>query len=393
MVGYKETGYLLLRPEEGKIYESRDVRFNENLVFGNKYKKTEISDWETVSSEINPNTWVVECDNEIQTIETEGECKRGRGRPRKLKKNITQETGVNDKTTHVLLAEANGDPVNYQEAMKATDRLKWTESIKEEIESMSKNKVWKLVDRNTVPSDGKRQNIIDSKWVLKKKIDSDGNLKYKARLVIRGFKDKNKHDLQEIYAPVSHLPLIRMTLAITNKYDLELCQMDVKTAFLNGYLNVPVYMEIPDGIDSATELKREKICKLEKALYGLKVSPKCWNDKFTETVKKFGLQPDYNEPCLFTWREGNKFLILILYVDDKLLACNDREKMQEMKQNLNRSFEMTDIGEPKCFLGLEIKRDRKARVLKITREKYILKMITKFGFKDMYPQRTPMITN
>ena len=168
-----------------------------------------------------------------------------------------------------------------------------------------------------------------------------------------------------------------MTLAITNKYDLELCQMDVKTAFLNGYLNVPVYMEIPDGIDSATELKREKICKLEKALYGLKVSPKCWNDKFIETVIKFGLKPDYNEPCLFTWREGNKFLILILYVDDILLACNDRNKMEEIKQNLNKSFEMTDVGEPKSFLGLEIKRDRKARVLKITEEKYILKVIEK----------------
>ena len=65
--------------------------------------------------------------------------------------------------------------------------------------------------------------------------------------------------------------------------------MDVKTAFLNGHLNIPVYMEIPDGIEYATELKRKKICKLEKALYGLKVSPKCWNEKFTETVKKFGL--------------------------------------------------------------------------------------------------------
>ena len=105
------------------------------------------------------------------------------------------------------------------------------------------------------------------------------------------------------------------------------------------------------------------------------------------------MKPDYNESCLFTWREGNNFLNLILYVDDILLASNDREKMQELKQNLNRSFEMTDIGEPKSFLVLEIKRDRKARVLKITQEKYILKMITEFEFKDMNPQRTPMATN
>ena len=129
LVGYKETGYLLLRPEEGKIYESRDVRFNEKLVFRNKYKRTEISDWETVNLEINPDTWFVEHDNETKTIESEGEPKRGRGCPRKRKENITQEMGIDDKTTHVLLAEVNGDSVNYEKAMKATDRLKWTEAI------------------------------------------------------------------------------------------------------------------------------------------------------------------------------------------------------------------------------------------------------------------------
>ena len=107
--------------------------------------------------------------------------------------------------------------------------------------------------------------------MLKKKIDSDGKIRYKARLVIRGFKDKNEYDLQETYAPVSLLPLIRMTLAIANKYDLELCQMDVKAAFLNDHLNVPVYMEIPEGIECATEVKLKKVCKLEKALY-LKVT-------------------------------------------------------------------------------------------------------------------------
>ena len=142
-------------------------------------------------------------------------------------------------------------------------------------------------------------------------------------------------------------------------------------------------MEIPEGIECATEVK----------LCGLKVSPKCWNEKFTEVLKRFGLQPNSNEPCLFTWRDGNKFLILILYVDDILLACSDREKMNEVKQNLCRNFDMTDIGEPKSFLGLNITSDRKAKVLKINQEKYIMKMLTKFGFQDMYLQRTPMITS
>ena len=134
-----------------------------------------------------------------------------------------------------------------------------------------------------------------------------------------------------------------MILAISNKYDLELCQMDVKTAFLNGNLNVPVFMEIPEGIECSSDIKRQKVCKLEKTLYGLKVSLKCWNQRFTETVKGFGLKPDFYEPRLFTWHDRNKFLILMVYVDDILLASNDRIKLKEIKTNLARNFDMTDM--------------------------------------------------
>ena len=82
-------------------------------------------------------------------------------------------------------------------------------------------------------------------------------------------------------------------------------------------------------------------------------------------MKRYGLKPDFYEPCLFTWREGNKFLILVLYADDILLTSNDSVKLKEIKVNLKRNFEMTDVGEPKSFLGLEIQRDRKYRTLKI----------------------------
>ena len=86
--------------------------------------------------------------------------------------------------------------------------------------------------------------------------------------MIRGFKDKNLYDLQETYAPVSRLPLIRAVLAIINKYDLEVCQMDVKTAFLNSTLTDEVYMEIPEGLPCSKKIKANKVCKLQKALYG-----------------------------------------------------------------------------------------------------------------------------
>lgn len=131
-------------------------------------------------------------------------------------------------------------------------------------------------------SNGQKLNIIDGKWVFKRKSEADGNVRHKARLVIRGFKDKNVYELRETYAPVLRLPLVRAVIAIINKYDLDVCQLDVKTAFLNGVIDEEIFMEIPDGTVHTDKERREMVCKLECALYGLKISPKKWNDKFTE---------------------------------------------------------------------------------------------------------------
>ncbi|XP_024888827.1 uncharacterized protein LOC112465496 [Temnothorax curvispinosus] len=140
----------------------------------------------------------------------------------------------NDELYHALLADINLDPINYKEAMLTKDKRLWQKAIEDELNSMNKNEVWELVSRPTITSDGKKANIIDSRWVFKQKIESDGKIKHKARLVIRGFKDKNYYELRETYAPVSRLPLVRSVIAIINKHDLDVCQLDVKTAFLNG---------------------------------------------------------------------------------------------------------------------------------------------------------------
>lgn len=99
---------------------------------------------------------------------------------------------------------------------------------------MSENKVWRLIDRSDIPEN--RANIIDSRWVFRRKLEADGSTRFKARLVVRGFKNRNSHDLSETCAHVSRLPIVTAILAIINKSDLEVCQLDVKTAFLNGVL-------------------------------------------------------------------------------------------------------------------------------------------------------------
>ncbi|CAB0031375.1 unnamed protein product [Trichogramma brassicae] len=128
------------------------------------------------------------------------------------------------------------DPTSYREAMSSTESTEWQRAVEDELKSMEENEVWELVSKSDLHKKNKRPNIIDSRWIFKRKKAEDNSEKFKARLVIRGFKDKNEYQLLETYAPVSRMTVIRAALAIINKFDLEVVQLDVKTAFLNGVL-------------------------------------------------------------------------------------------------------------------------------------------------------------
>ena len=212
----------------------------------------------------------------------------------------------NDEAIFANLAKILGDPKSYKEILEREDKDAWVIAVDNELESMKENDVWDIVDRPSVDSKGKKIKVIDSKWVFKIKSDSEGTKQEKARLVIRGFKDNNEYELQETYAPVSRQPVIRATLAVTNKYELDAYHLDVKTAFLNGDLKQVIYMEIPEGVGYD-----------KKAIHGLRVSPKRWNIRLTKEAKILGLENDLNEPCVFTWRKNG----------------NDAEKIQEVKNH------------------------------------------------------------
>lgn len=147
------------------------------------------------------------------------------------------------------------------------------EAIKSEINSLIKDETWKLIERKNVPNS---QRILNTRWIFKKKSEANNKIRYKARLVVCGFLDGNKYDLSQTYTLVARLTDIRFMLAVVNKFILQLQQFDVKTTFLNGDLKRKVYMEIPDGVEGKDKLRSKYLCEISKALYGLKVSPKCW---------------------------------------------------------------------------------------------------------------------
>ena len=139
------------------------------------------------------------------------------------------------------------------------------------------------------------------------------------------------------------LKSIRIMLAIAAYHDYEIWQMDVKTAFLNGFLEEEVYMSQPEGFISKN--KPNQVCKLKRSIYGLKQASRSWNIRFDETIKSFDFIKNMDEPCVYKKTSGSAIVFLVLYVDDILLIGNDIPMLQSVKVWLSNQFSMKELGE------------------------------------------------
>jgi transposase InsO family protein len=166
---------------------------------------------------------------------------------------------------NVLLCDAKDvdEPASFSEAFHSPDRDEWMTAMQEEMSSMDKNNVWELVD---LPPGRK---TIGNKWVLKVKRKADGSIdRYKARHVAKGYTQREGIDYEDTFSPVVRFASTRLILSIVAKQDLELFQMDVKIAFLNGELDEEIYMAQPVGFKAKGH--EHKVCRLKRSIYGLK---------------------------------------------------------------------------------------------------------------------------
>ena len=188
--------------------------------------------------------------------------------------------------------------------------------MEDEIKSMNANIVW---DLEIIPKGAK---IVGCKWVYKTKLDSQGNIeRYKVWLVAKGFMQREGINYNETFSPVSCKVSFRIIMALVAHYDWELHQMDVKTAFLNGDLEENVYMAQPKGF--VMEGKERMGCRLKKSIYGLKQASRQWYLKFNQTIRNFRFKENVEDNCVYAKFKNGKFIFLVLYVDDILLASSD----------------------------------------------------------------------
>lgn len=270
------------------------------------------------------------------------------------------------------------DPVTYEEAIEDN---KWKKAMDEEIAAIRRNDTWELT---SLPEG---HSPIGVKWVYKTKTNKEEKVeKYKARLVAKGYKQRQGVDYDEIFAPVARIDTIRLLIAVAAQYKWKIYQMDVKSAFLNGYLEEEVYIEQPPGY--SIQGKEDKVYRLKKALYGLKQAPRAWNTRIDEYFRRNGFIKSPHEHTLYTKKNGYRdIMIVCLYVDDMIFTGNNPGMSDDFKKAMTKEFEMTDIGEMSYFLGVEVKQMQDG--IFVSQKKYAEQILNKFKMKDCKPVVTP----
>lgn len=268
------------------------------------------------------------------------------------------------------------EPATYEEAIHHDDAVEWRSAMESEISSHDSNQTWTLVD---LP---KGSNVIKTKWVYKVKGEGD-SIRYKARLVAKGCSQKYGIDYEETYSPVVRYNSIRFLLALAVQKDLEIFQMDAVTAYLQGDLEEDIYMEQPKGFKDNTG----RVCRLNKAIYGLKQSGRVWNQKLDGKLRTFGLVPTKTDPCIYHNEENT--LIVAIYVDDFLIFHKTTELLESLKTYLHEEFSMKDIGPVKNCIGMTITKG--SDYMELDQSRYIQKILEKFGMLDCKPVKTPSV--
>jgi hypothetical protein len=274
------------------------------------------------------------------------------------------------------------EPATVKQALSSDAAEMWKLAMDEEIASLIANGTWSV---EQLP-DGVRP--IPCKWVFKIKRDAQGNIeRYKARLVAKGYQQVAGVDFDEVYAPVSKHSSLRALLSIVAMDDLELHQLDVKTAFLNGVLEEEIWLDQPPGFEQGPA---GTACRLKKALYGLKQAPRAWHTKLKHELEELGFVASDADPSLWVLHLNGRSVYVLAYVDDLLLAGKLLSDIQDVKGLLMSAFDARDLGEARHFIGMEILRDRSAKSLKLVQRQYAAEVVARFGLSDAKPAVVPL---
>uniref|UniRef100_A0A2N9IBW6 Integrase catalytic domain-containing protein n=1 Tax=Fagus sylvatica TaxID=28930 RepID=A0A2N9IBW6_FAGSY len=333
-IGYGDEtfGYRFWDDQNRKVIRSRNVIFNEQVMYKDR-SSTKLDD---VKVEQKKSEFVNLDEFSNNTMQNSGQEEKENADPqveqctptitvRRSSRNIRPPQRFSPSLFYILLTDG-GEPESYDEALQIEDSIKWELAMKDEMNSLMTSQTWELTE---LPQ---RKKALHNKWVYRVKEEHDGSKRYKARLVVKGFQQKEGVDYTDIFSPVVKLTTIRLVLGIVAAENLHLEQLDVKTAFLHGDLEEDIYMQSATGIHSA--------------------------------------------------RKGEP--------NDMLIAGSSIEEINNLKKQLSKQFAMKDLGPAKQILGMRIIRDRANGTLKLSQTEYVKKILSRFSMDEAKPVSTPL---
>ncbi|CAI7928243.1 unnamed protein product [Closterium sp. NIES-54] len=286
------------------------------------------------------------------------------------------------------------EPQTIHEARTDLDAAEWIKAADAELTALHANDTYSVVPR---PPTCKP---IPCKWIFKVKEHADGSIeRRKARLVVKGFKQRDGVDFHDTFAPTVRFATLRLFLTIAAAFDLEVNQLDISNAFLNGTLDEILYMMQPPGYELPAVHGVEQVCLLHKPLYGLKQAPRCWYRKLREELAAFRLFAARADPGLFIAPPQSpyrptaaSFFMLLVYVDDLIILSSSSSLLFSFKRALSSRFKLRDLGPLSYYLGFHITRDRTSRTLHLHQSKFITSILDTYSFTPLNPAATPMDT-
>ena len=259
----------------------------------------------------------------------------------------------------------------------------WKNAMLDEFNVLIENKTWELVPRP------KYVNVIRSMWIFHHKRNSDGSFeRHKARLVGDGKTQQQGVDCDETFSSVVKPATIRTVLSIALSKSWPIHQLDVKNAFLHGYLNETVYMHQPMGF--CDKSRPDHVCLLKKSLYGLKQAPRAWYQRFADFMTTIGFSNSKSDHSLFIYRQGPNMAYILLYVDDIILTASSDQLRKHFMTLLGHEFAMKDLGSLSYFLGIAV--TRHANGMFLSQKQYAIDIIGRAGMSNCSPCHTPVDT-
>ena len=380
-VGYstRSKGYRLYDPRTMKVVTRRDVQFHE--------KRFDLLDEQTTpkpaqSIDINVPPTPPTLDSSLDRVTHQLRRSERHHQP-------PQRYGIDEYASSIIhhsacLAGEIIEPSSYADAINNPQSSHWLDAARSEYQALMENETWSLVE---LP---KNRKAIGCKWVFKAKYTASGEVeRFKGRLVAKGYAQMPGIDYEETYAPVVKYSSLRTLLSYAIANEMVIHQMDVVTAFLNGNLDEELYMAQPEGFVKPGE--ENLVCRLNKSIYGLKQSPRCWNIVLDTFLKSLNFTQSNADQCVYIRNNNEQKTIIAVYVDDLVIIANLESDVKKVKTALANRFQMKDLGELHYCLGINVL--HQGSTLKLCQKSYVEQILRKYGMEHAKPVATPAATD